>query len=226
MRKKPPRHLRSWAAALGQRRAARARWHGAWERAGRRWAPWAPAPSTGRVACPKSLADQRHREATVNTPRSTQRSVRAIDSEAARAATRADASWPRGVGRAAHRSTRPRSRRHSGTRCVSTRRRARAKRSRVLMTTLHGSVGEMCPTVHVVSTSMNTARNSCGRSQVLPDALVARKVLCISRPRNAWCSTDDELPPGAANGLLAVDDYASGAAAAAALSGGGAQATR
>jgi hypothetical protein len=69
-------------------------------------------------------------------------------------------------------------------------------------------------------------RTFTGASEVLWICLDARKVLCISRPRNAWCSTDDELPPGAANGLLAVDDYASGAAAAAALSGGGAQATR
>jgi hypothetical protein len=160
MRKKP----RSWAAALGQRRAARARWHGAWEKAGRRWAPWAPAPSTGRVACPKSLADQRHREATVNTRRSTQRSVRAIDSEAARAATRADASWPRGVGRAARTAPRGRGRGGIAAHAASPRRRARARCSRVLMTTLR--IGEMSPTVHVVS--MNTARNSCGRSQVLP----------------------------------------------------------
>jgi hypothetical protein len=221
MRKKPPRHLRSWAAALGQRRAARARWHGAWERAGRRWAPWAPAPSTGRVACPKSLADQRHREATVNT-RSTQRSVRAIDSEAARAATRADASWTRGVGRAARTAPRGRGRGGIAAHAASPRRRARARCSRVLMTTLR--IGEMSPTVHVVS--MNTARNSCGRSQVLPKCSGCLESALHSRPRNAWCSTDDELPPGAANGLLAVDDYASGAAAAAALSGGGAQATR
>ena len=110
MRKKPPRHPRPWAVALGQRRAARARCLGAWERVGRRWAPWAPAPPTGRVACPKSWANQRHREATVNTRQSTQRSVRAIDSEAARAATRADASLVRGDGRAARTAPRGRGR--------------------------------------------------------------------------------------------------------------------